>query len=540
MQSEGREERVMESSARRSHETVGDSGRERADDGGVTRTDDGGVTRTDDGGVTRADDGGVTRAEGGGEVATDVLVIGGGPAGIQFSRMIRQLRPEWRVVMLRPEPASMVYCAIPYAMEGLFDAEKVYKPDSLVVDAGIELVRSRAEAIDFQQRRVRDHDGVEYRYETLLIATGASPARPPIDGAHAGHVFTVKTGQDMCGIMDCLDHGATHAVVIGAGAIGIEQAQAYRQRGLTVTLVDMADHVLPNSLDHDLAEVVTEQLTAKGIEVLTGVRLASFEVDASGQCQAVVLSDGRRIELPGEHDFVCLSMGMRPDVALFAEAGLAVERDGIVVDSRMRTSQAGVYAAGDCCRYVSGIDGQAIGGKLATNAVPMAKVAARVAAGGDDEYVGFYNGHATCAYDLRIGSAGFTERIAQQRGFDTLCGYGQTTSRFPMMPGASPVRVKVVAERDSGRILGGQVLSEVSATDKVDVLTLAIQQRLTLKELSQLSYSAQPWQSFFPARNPIVQACEDGLKQLYASDQRPEGRTEGETASTREHVPVAR
>jgi NADPH-dependent 2,4-dienoyl-CoA reductase/sulfur reductase-like enzyme len=218
------------------------------------------------------------------------------------------------------------------------------------------------------------------------------------------------------------------------------------------------------------------------------------------------------IDLDPETDFVCFSVGMKPDVELFENQGLEMVRDGIVVDSRMRTNLPDVLSAGDCCSYTSFIDGKPIGGKLATNAVPMAKIAARVLAGKDDEYPGFVNGAATCAYDLRMGATGFTEETARQRGFDIVVGWGETTTLFPMMPNAKPLKVKIIADAKDLRIIGGQVLSTLSTTDKVDLLSFAIQHRTTLKGLSKLSYSAQPWQSFFPARSAVVDACENALE----------------------------
>jgi len=185
--------------------------------------------------------------------------------------------------------------------------------------------------------------------------------------------------------------------------------------------------------------------------------------------------------------------------------------DHIAVDCQIRTSIENVLAAGDCCRFVSGTDGMSVGGKLATNAVPMAKVAAHTVAGILSTYPGFYNGAATCTYHLRIGGTGFTEELAAKRAFKTICGYGQTTHTFPMMPGATELRVKVVVDAVSRGIIGGQVVGSTSVRDKVDIITLAIQQKMTVEQLAKLSYSAQPWQSLFPARNAIVQACEDAM-----------------------------
>lgn len=446
-------------------------------------------------------------------VHCDALVIGGGPAGITFSRMFRKLRPEAKVVMLRPEEFSMVYCAIPYAIQGLFDAEKVYKKDALVTDAGIELVREKAAAADLAARTVTDTAGTVYHYARLFIATGASPILPAIAGADSDNVYTVKTQQDMNRIIERIHQNAKKAVVVGAGAIGIEQAQAYQENGMEVTLVDMAPRVLPAMVDPDMAQPLHETLEAHGVRLALRLKVEALET-TRGSVSVVKLSDGQTIELDPATDFVSFCTGMKPDLDLFHDAPIEIARDGLVVDAFMRTSVEDVYAAGDCCQFVSAIDGEPIGGKLATNAVPMAKVAACNAAGKQQVYDGFLNGAATCAYDHRIGATGFTEESASKRGFDPIVGYGNTTSMFPMMPGATDVKIKIVADRVSGRVLGGQVLSQVPATDKVDVITLAIQRQLKLHELAKLSYSAQPWQSFFPAKNALVEACENALEAM--------------------------
>lgn len=441
---------------------------------------------------------------------SDILIIGGGPAGITFAANVMKMKPGTSITMLRPEEHSMVYCAIPYAIEGLFDPKKVFKRDALVTDIGVHLVRRRAVSVDLAAKRATDDAGETYEADTLFLATGASPVLPPLPGADAGNVYTVKTQQDMEALIDCLDKGARRAVVVGAGAIGIEQAAAYRARGLEVSLIDVAPRVVPSMLDDDMVEPIHETLRANGIDLKLASRVARLE-SVDGRAAAVVLENGERIELDPKKDFVCFAVGMKPDVGLFEGQGLEMDRDGVIVDSRMRTNLPGVLAAGDCCSAVSFIDGKAVGGKLATNAVPMARIAARVYAGKDDSYAGFVNGAATCAYDWRMGSTGFTVETAERRGFKTVVGWGETTTLFPMMPGAGPLKIKIVADAHDLRIIGGQVVSKLPVTDKVDILSLAIQRRLTLKGLGRLSYSAQPWQSFFPARSAIVEACDNAL-----------------------------
>ncbi|MBN1902018.1 FAD-dependent oxidoreductase [Candidatus Sumerlaeota bacterium] len=441
---------------------------------------------------------------------TEVLIIGGGPAGISFCRKLKKLKPEKKITALRPEKRSMVYCAIPYALEGLFDHHKTLKRDELITDTGAILIQRSAKEIDLQAKRVVDEAGDVYTADVIFIATGARNMIPPIEGVDAKNIHTVKTQDDMERLLLALDNGARRAIVIGAGAIGIEQAQAYRARGLEVFLVDMASRVLPAMLDEDMAEPLHETLRTNGINLTLSSRVARIE-KKEGKANRVVLSKGNHIDLDPENDFICLAVGMSPDVELFKNQGLEMNKDGIIVDSRMRTNIPGVYAAGDCCSFFSGIDKKPISGKLATNAVPMAKIAARVVAGKDDEYPGFFNGAATCVYDYRIGSTGFTKELARQRGIEPVIGWGETTALFPMMPNSGKIRVKIVADVKDLRVIGGQIVSSLPATDKTDIITLAIQRGLTLKGLSKLSYSAQPWQSFMPAQTSIVQACENAL-----------------------------
>jgi NADPH-dependent 2,4-dienoyl-CoA reductase/sulfur reductase-like enzyme len=441
---------------------------------------------------------------------SDILIIGGGPAGITFARNLKKLKPGASVTMLRPEPYSMVYCAIPYAIEGLFDPQKALKKDELVTSVGVNLVQRAAVKVDLEARCVEDDAGDTHTADLLFLATGASPIRPPIPGAGSNNVFTVKTQQDMEGLMQRIDSGARRAVAVGAGPIGIEQAQAYASRGIETHLVDLAPQLLPAILDSDMTEPLQETLVDHGIHIRLSSKVSDLET-RNGAVSRVLISGGDAIELDPEIDFVCFTVGMKPDIQLFEGQGLAVDADGILVDKQMRTNIPGIIAAGDCCSGTSLIDGKPISGKLATNAVPMARTAARVVAGMDAEYAGFVNGSATCAYGVRLGSTGFTQALAGQRGFETIAGSGETTSIFPMMPGTGNLRVKVVADAKDGRIIGGQAVSPLPVTDKIDIFSFAIQSRSTLEDLAKLSYSAQPWQSFFPARSAIVEACENAM-----------------------------
>ncbi len=454
------------------------------------------------------------------QARTDVLILGGGPSGIQTTNLLRQHNPELEVTVIRPERYSMIYCALPYALEGLFPLEKTYKKDGLITDCGGKLIQDKAVAVDLEGQVVTLGSGATIGYDKLVIATGADPVRPPIPGINLQNIFTVKTQEDAqriisvltcgcCGdgeLVKCSLDGPKKVVVVGAGAIGMEQATAYRAQGLEVHLVELLGWPLPQMLDEDMAQPVIEALKEEGINLHFGVAVEAFEgEEAVGSVQ---LANGDKIELAAGQDFVVVAIGMRPAVALFKDSALQLDRDGIVVDEHMRTNLPNVWAAGDCCQYVSGLDGKPIGGKLATNAVPMAKIAAFDILGKQARYPGFFNGAATVVGKLRVGSTGFSERVAVQRGFEVYTAYGETTSRFPMMPGADTVRIKLVVEKETRRLLGAQAWGSEAIAERIDLLTLALQQNLTVDQLAEFSYSAQPWQTFFPARNAIVEAAQ--------------------------------
>ena len=455
---------------------------------------------------------------------TDVLIIGGGPGGIQCTNTIKHYSPKTKVTVLRPETHSMVYCAIPYAIEGLFPIDRTFKKDGLITGVGGILVRQKAVQVDLKNKVVTIEDGSQIRFDKLLIATGASPFVPPVPGSDLERIFTVKTEDDTRAIIKAVeegkqksDTGTPTAVVVGAGAIGIEQALAYRAHGFETHLVEMMPYPLPQLLDEDMAEPIIDQLKDAGVILHLGISLTALQ--GKKYVGGVELSDGSIIELKEGRDFVVFGIGMRPDIDLFRDTGLEIEKDGIVVDEHMRTSITHVWAVGDCVHFKSGIDGKPIGGKLATNAVPMAKVAARDMLGLPARYKGYFNGAATVVGKLRVGGTGFSERIAKARGYDVFVTYGETTARFPMMPDPGLVRIKLIFEKGTKRLLGGQVLATEAVAERVDLLTLSVQHEFTAQDLAELSYSAQPWQSHLPARNAIVEAATKAVDMELNTDQ---------------------
>ncbi len=447
----------------------------------------------------------------------EIVCIGGGPAGITIAKNLGKVK---KVAIIRPEDFSMIYCAMPYVLENEIPMEKSFKSDRLVTDAGADLIRAEVTKVNFHKKNLSTNDGEIYGYDKLIIATGADPIRPPIPGIDLEGVYVFKTGNHLRSIKETIDtHGIKHAVVVGAGAIGIEVAQALNKICEDCHLVDMTPHVLPNLVEAEMIEPVEEALRKSGVQLHLNSRVEKLEGNKSvsrvtlDNGEIISLSDSAEEDDTDPHGIVVFSVGMRARTDLFEDTELEIGKQGIIVNDRMETNIKGVYAVGDCVQFTSGITGEVIPGKLATNAVPMARMLAKNILGDDRHYPGFFNGAATKVEDLYVGGTGLREFEARST-FDVLVAYAEMTTIFPILPNSKKIKMKLIADRKSRRVLGAQMVSGSPVIDKLNTVTGAIQAHLTVQHLAQLSYAAQPYQSFYPANNVIVACAEKILDEL--------------------------
>lgn len=445
----------------------------------------------------------------------EVLIIGGGPAAITICKILGQKK---QVGIIRPEDYSMIYCAMPYVIEKILPIQKTFKKDELVTDTGAELIRDTVTHVNLEDREVKTAKGQTYTYDKIVITTGALPVLPKIEGYDLKGVSTFKTEEDLKNIQAATENGTKKVVVVGAGAIGIELAQAFNKIGIKTHIVDAEAHILPNMMDHEMVEAAQAELIASGVTLHLNNKVVALK--GKEFVKKVMLEDGTSIHLHSLDDcseadknvtgngLVVFAVGMRPNVELFRDTGLAIGRDGIIVNEKMETNIADVYAAGDCVQFKSGITNEIISGKLATNAVPMGRVVAKNMLGENKIYKGFFNGAATKIENLFVGGSGISEKLSKNK-FEVTVGYSELTTTFPIMPDAKKVKIKLISDKKTKKIIGGQVVSGTPSADKVDLITMAIQHGLTIDDLMDFSYSSQPYQSFFPAGNLLVNAAEN-------------------------------
>jgi NADPH-dependent 2,4-dienoyl-CoA reductase/sulfur reductase-like enzyme len=438
-------------------------------------------------------------------MAERLVVIGGDAGGMSAASQARRMRPadDLEIVAFERGPrTSYAACGIPYRVAGLVgdgDALVARRPEQFRQRQQIDArIHHEVTAIDLADRtvEVRDLDAGETRiegFDTLLIGTGARPIRPPLPGIDLPFVFTVHTLDDAEALLARATEGISRAVVVGGGFIGLEMAEAFVLQGIAVTLVEATDQVM-RTLDADMAEPVAASLRAAGVDLRIGSAVEGFE-------------PGRVLTAVGpiDADLVVLGIGLQPNGELAGAAGLELgERGAIRVDDHQRAAD-GVYAVGDCTESRHLVTGTPVYVALGTMANRQGRVAGINIGGGDATFPGVLGSAVTRFCETEIGHTGLNEVAAAAAGLDVVAGRIEATVRPHYYPGADPVTVKLVAERATGRLVGGQIVGGAGAAKRIDVVATAITAGMTAADLAETDLSYAP--PFSPVWDPVLIAA---------------------------------
>jgi NADPH-dependent 2,4-dienoyl-CoA reductase/sulfur reductase-like enzyme len=441
-------------------------------------------------------------------VARDrLVVIGGDAAGLSAAAQARRLRSaaELDIVVLEQGPEiSYSACGIPYWIGGLVedrDALLARTPAQFAAQDIAVRTETRAESIDLAAGTVLTDDGEGLGYDSLVVATGGRPLRPPVPGLDADGVHGVHRLADGADIRAAIAAGAKRAVVLGGGYIGLEMAEVLQTRGLEVTVV-LADPLPMAQLDDDMGERVCAAMCGMGIDVQTGQPVREVEADGDGVVRAVRTDEGSY-----EADLVVLGLGMGPEVSLARDAGLQLGSTGAldVAHTQRSRSHPEVFAAGDCAQTFHRITGEAIHVALGTHANKQGRVAGSIVGGRPARFAGVLGTAMTKVGELEVARTGLCTTQAQQGGYDFRTELIESSTRAGYYPGATPVHVKIITERGSGLLIGAQIVGGPGSGKRIDVFATAIWAGMTAEELagSDLSY-APP---FSPTYDPVVVAA---------------------------------
>lgn len=446
-----------------------------------------------------------------------LVVIGGDAAGMSAASKVRREQPDRPIIVFEKSSyTSYSACGIPY-----FISETVDKLEDLVIRTPEEFrnkykIDVRTEhlvlEVDTQKKRVRVLDKTKneelwQEYGQLLIATGAKAFCPAIEGNNAPNVFgisTLKSGYNL----ECYieEKKPKQAVIIGGGYIGLEMAEALLIRGLKVTLVNRSAEVM-NTLDPDMGELVSEAMRKLGVNLLTNEALQSFEL-ANGLVNAVVTN---RQTIPT--DIVVLGMGSEPNTGLLKGSGITLGIKGAVkVNRKQETNAEGVYAAGDCAETFHLVSNKAVYIPLGTTANKTGLVAGTNIAGGESSFPGVV-GTAVCKIcSYEVARTGLLEKELKKLEVDYVTATTESKTRAHYYPNAKDIVVKLLAEKGTGRLLGGQIIGEEGAAKRIDVIATALTHNLTVQNLVDLDLSYAP--PFSPVWDPVQTAARKLLSEL--------------------------
>jgi len=343
-------------------------------------------------------------------------------------------------------------------------------------------------------------------YDSLIISTGASSFMPPIKGKEKEGIYSLRTLEDGEKIDAAIKKGARTAVVMGAGLIGLETAIALKERGLKVTVVEMLPQILPQMLDPDMAKGAQEMLEEKEINIQIGKPVEEIlgAEKATGVAAAGEKFDG---------DIIVSAFGVRANTQLAVNAGIALgDTKAIKTNARMETNVKDVYAVGDCAESTHIVTQKPALMQFGTVAVRHGKVAGINAAGGYSLFTGVLGSSVSRLYDTDVGSTGLTEGAAQRARIETVTGTITSKTKADYYPGALPIKVKLVVEKESQRIIGTQIIGGEEVTQRINAISLAIQKQMTTRELSKADTAYAP--PVCETWEPLVLAAEMVLMKL--------------------------
>lgn len=447
------------------------------------------------------------------EKRMNIVVVGGGPAGIISAITARKYYPDKQVLVIKNVERGVIPCGIPYMVSTLDDPTKNALSMAPLEKNGIQVAVDEVLKINRGEKSIQTKKGDVYRYEKLILATGSIPIVPPIPGIDKEGVYPVyKEMEYLKGLTEQVKK-AKNVLVLGGGFIGVEFADELSSiKGLNVYLVEMLPHLLSRSFDPEFSLLAEERLRSKGVRVLTGSQV--MELTGDEKVEGARLSSGEVIKV----DCVVLGIGANPNTKIALDAGLDLGKGkGIWVDEYMRTVDPDIFAVGDCAGKRDFFTRKDAPVMLASTATAEARIAGanlyqlKVVR----ENKGTIAIFSTYVDGLVLGSAGLTETSAMKEGFEVVSGSSSSADKHPAsMPNSCKMTVKLVFSKQSGVLMGGQVAGGISCGEIINIIGAAIQKRISLTELETLQIATHPCLTSAPTTYPLILAAQNAAAKI--------------------------
>jgi len=446
----------------------------------------------------------------------NVIIVGGGPGGIITALTAKSVYPDKTVCLIKEIKDAIIPCAIPYMMQSLSDPQQNRMGDQPLEKAGIEVKNGKVVSLDIMAQTVELASDQVFSYERFVLATGTEVMLPPISGIDKSGVFTIRKSLSAMTELRRKASEAKKVVIIGGGFIGAEFAdELSRDPDKEIHVIEILPKLLYGAFDDEFCDEIEAMLTASGVKIHTQSRVVS--IDGNAQVESVALESGKKIEA----QMVLISIGARPASRLAQAAGLKVLENGSIwVDDYMRTEVDNIFAVGDCALKRDFFTRRAVPVWLASTATAEARNAGtnlysiRVL----HQIQGTIAAFATKIGEKSFASAGMTCRICEKEGFRHISAIAEAPDRHPgTLPGSRPLRIKLVFSNRSGIILGGQILGGPSVGELINTIALAIQKKVTVRELDMMQIATHPMLTSAPTVHPLVNAAHQALAKMRAT-----------------------
>ncbi len=435
-----------------------------------------------------------------------VIIVGGVAGGASAAARLRRLDENAEIILFeKGQHISFANCGLPYYVGEVITQKEnliVVTPEKMKERFGIDVrVNSEVLRIDPVNKIVEVKDlsvNSTYTepYDKLVLSPGAEPIRPQLPGINSSRIFTLRNIPDTYSIKDYVDKmNPRRAVVVGAGFIGLEMAENLHMRGIDVSVVELADHVI-GPMDFDMAALVHNHLRMKNVELILKDAVSAF--DDNGTHINVMLASGRTINA----DMVIMGIGVRPDVRLAADAGLTIgSSGGISVNEYLQTSDPDIYAVGDAVQVKDFISQNPALIPLAGPANKQGRIAADNICGDNEKYEGTQGTSIVKVFDLTVAITGNSERLLQRNNIEYEKSFTHSASHASYYPGGIPMAIKIVFEKNNGKLLGAQIVGYDGVDKRIDVLSTAIRVGMTVYDLEKLELAYAP--PFSSAKDPV-------------------------------------
>ena len=444
---------------------------------------------------------------------TDVLIVGGGPAGSLAAMTGKTSFPDKEFVVVANENHSMVPCGIPYIFGTLNGVEKNLLPNERLTNAGIGLLEGELVSIDRKARVCEMADGSKLEYDRLVLALGSQPIVPKwLKGADLRNVHVIKKEKEHLDRLFSSLSELKRIVIVGGGFIGVELADELNKIGKDVTIVEILPNILGLAFDKDLAAEIEKIVIERGVKLKTGT--GAKEIIGTEKVEGVLLQNGERLEA----DAVILAMGYRPNTSVAERSEIPLNEMGFIrVDEYMRTEDPNIFAVGDCAEKRDFSTRKVSGLMLASTASTEARIAGMNLFGLSvlKSFKGTIAIFSTAIGDHGFGSAGLTEAVAKREGFEIVTGVFDGVDKHPStLPGVHRQLIKLIVARDSGAVLGGEVVSGTSAGELVNLIGFMIQNRMTVDAILSSQIGTHPLLTAPPTAYPLIKAAESAARKI--------------------------